>query len=82
VRELVNEREIVPATSIQPVSYVELGGNKMSKFRFGTGFTLFILFFGLAMLESFQTGNWIKALFWTAIGITFLVADNLQGKKR
>jgi hypothetical protein len=42
------------------------------------GFTIFLLFFGVAALESFQTRNWIKAGFWLAIGLVFLVADNLR----
>lgn len=41
-------------------------------------FTIFLLFFGVAVLESFQTRNWIKAGFWLAIGLVFLVADNLR----
>jgi hypothetical protein len=30
------------------------------------------------MLETFQTRNWLKAVFWVAIGLVFLVADNLK----
>ncbi len=41
-------------------------------------FAIFALFFGVAALEAFQTRNWIKAAFWLAIGIVFLVADNLR----
>ena len=41
-------------------------------------FTIFLLFFGVATLETFQTRNWLKAAFWLAIGIVFLVADNLR----
>ena len=43
-----------------------------------TNFTVFLLFFGVATLEAFQTRNWIKAAFWLAIGIVFLLADNLR----
>ena len=42
------------------------------------GFTIFLLFFGVAVLESFHTRNWIKAGFWLAIGLVFLAADNLR----
>ena len=41
-------------------------------------FTVFLLFFGVSTLEAFQTRNWIKAAFWLAIGIVFLLADNLR----
>jgi hypothetical protein len=37
-----------------------------------------VLFFGVAMLEAFQTRNWLKSGFWLAIGIAFLAADNLK----
>lgn len=44
----------------------------------GTNFTVFLLFFGVAMLEAFQTRNWINAGFWLEIGFVFLLADNLK----
>ena len=48
------------------------------KIKLGTNFTIFLLFFGVSALEAFQTQNWIKAGFWLAIGIVFLVADNFR----
>ena len=50
----------------------------MMKIKLGANFTVFLLFFGVALIEAFQTGNWIKAAFWLAIGIVFLAADNLK----
>ena len=50
----------------------------MKKIKLSTNFAVFLLFFGVAMLEAFQTRNWLKALFWVAIGIVFLAADNLK----
>ena len=50
----------------------------MNRIKFGTNFAVFALFFGVAALEAFQTRNWIKAAFWLAIGIVFLLADNLK----
>jgi hypothetical protein len=41
-------------------------------------FAVFLLFFGVATLEAFQTHNWIKAAFWVAIGLVFLLAGNLR----
>jgi len=52
----------------------------MKKIKLGTNFTVFILFFGVAMLEAFQTRNWVKAGFWLAIGLVFLLADNFKKK--
>jgi uncharacterized membrane protein len=48
--------------------------------RPGTNVTIFLLFFGVATLEAFQTRNWLKALFWVAIGVVFLLADNLKNR--
>ena len=53
----------------------------MKRIRFSTNVAVFLLFFGVAMLEAFQTKNWLKAAFWVAIGIVFLVADNLRKTK-
>jgi hypothetical protein len=53
----------------------------MKGFKLGTNFTVFVLFFGVATLEAFQTRNWLKALFWLAIGLVFLIADN-RGKRQ
>ena len=50
----------------------------MKRVRLGTNFAVFALFFGVATLEAFQTRNWLKAAFWMAIGIVFLVADNMR----
>ncbi len=50
----------------------------MKKIRLSTNFTVFLLFFGVSILDAFQTRNWIRAAFWLAIGIVFLVADNLK----
>ena len=46
----------------------------MKKLSF-TNFAVFILFFGVAAVEAFQTKNWLKVGFWCAIGLVFLIAD-------
>jgi hypothetical protein len=43
--------------------------------RLGSNFALFLLFFGLALIEALQTRDWLKALFWAGIGVVFLYAD-------
>lgn len=50
----------------------------MKRLRLGTNFAVFLLFFGVATLEALQTRNWLKAGFWFAIGIVFLLTDNLR----
>jgi hypothetical protein len=54
----------------------------MKKIRLSTNFAVFLLFFGVAALEAFQTANWAKAAFWVAIGIVFLLADNMKKNDR
>jgi hypothetical protein len=49
---------------------------QMKGMKFSTNFTVFLLFFGVALLEAFQTRSWLKAAFWLAIGCVFLVSDN------
>lgn len=43
--------------------------------KVGANFAVFVLFFGVATLEAFQTSNWPMAIFWLAIGVFFLTAD-------
>lgn len=54
----------------------------MSSIKFGTGFAVFVLFFGVSLLEALQSGNWIKAAFWLAIGLVFFVGDNFHRKEQ
>ncbi|MEK6827080.1 MAG: hypothetical protein AABX99_01185 [Nanoarchaeota archaeon] len=48
------------------------------KLKFGTNFAVFILFFGIAIIEVIQTKNWLKVSFWTAIALVFLFAENYK----
>ena len=54
----------------------------MKRIMLGSNFAVFVLFFGVATLEAFQTRNWLKAAFWLAIGVVFLVADNLRRENK
>jgi hypothetical protein len=47
----------------------------MKNLRLSSNFTIFVLFFGLSMLEAFESRNWLRAAFWVAIAIAFLYAD-------
>jgi hypothetical protein len=51
------------------------------KIRFNANFAIFVLFFGVSVLEAFQTADWLKALFWLAIGSAFLLADNVKARR-
>jgi hypothetical protein len=50
----------------------------MKKVRLGTNFAVFPLFFGISILEAFQSRQWLKALFWLAISLAFLAADTFR----
>jgi hypothetical protein len=49
----------------------------MNRFRLQSS-AIFLLFFGVAVLASFQSGNWLKAAFWLVTGFVFVWADNLR----
>jgi hypothetical protein len=44
----------------------------------GTNITVFLLFFGVSLLDALQSRNWLRAIFWLAIGLVFLRADGLR----
>jgi len=47
----------------------------------GTNITVFLLFFGLSMLEAFGSRNWITAALWLVVGILFLRTDLTRRSK-
>lgn len=50
--------------------------------KVGTNAAVFVLFFGMALLEAFQEGNWIKSGLWLTIGVVFLLGDNIKPKPK
>jgi len=42
------------------------------------GLTIFIIFFGAAMLDAITTRNWLRSIFWLAMGVVFFIAGNLR----
>ena len=46
----------------------------------GTNITIFLLFFGLSLLEAIESRNWLRAVAWLALGLVFLGTD-LHAKK-
>jgi hypothetical protein len=52
----------------------------MTGLKFGTNTAIFLLFFGVAVIEAVQTQNWLKVVFWVAISLVFLLADILKKK--
>jgi len=55
----------------------------MKQLKLPASFTVFLIFFGISLLEAFRTRNWINVAFWIGIAIMFLIADGMKpGKKR
>ena len=54
----------------------------MRHLRLGPNVTVFLLFFGIALLEAFRAGDWLQAALWCALGLVFLRADALRRDER
>jgi len=48
--------------------------------KIGHNMAIFILFFGIALVEAFQSKNWLLALLFVLLGVLFLFADNAKKK--
>lgn len=51
----------------------------MKKIKLGLGFTMFIIFFGVAMLQSMRLFSLTEFIFWITIAFLFILADNTEG---
>ena len=47
----------------------------MRNYHVGTNFTIFLLFFGLSLLEALRAHSWLMAALWASFAALFLVAD-------
>lgn len=43
-----------------------------------SGITIFLLFFGVSLLDAFWGGHWIRAGFWIAMGLVFVALDRVR----
>jgi hypothetical protein len=43
-----------------------------------TGLTIFLLFFGLSLLDALWGRHWQIALFWIGIGLVFAAMDHIR----
>jgi hypothetical protein len=46
------------------------------------GVTIFLLFFGISLLDAVAGGHWIRAAFWIAMGIAFWILDRTRRTRR
>ncbi len=45
------------------------------------GLTIFVVFFGIALLDALWGGYWLRALFWIGIGVTFFAMDLMRQRR-
>ena len=50
----------------------------MRKPRMGANMAVFLLFFGVALLDALRGGHWLRAAFWLLIGLVFLLGDTIR----
>lgn len=48
--------------------------------KLGPNMAVFILFFGIALVEAFQRQEWLLAGLFFTLGLIFLYADNVMKK--
>lgn len=42
------------------------------------GLTIFVLFFGIALLDAVGGGQWWQVAFWIAIGLAFVILGRMR----
>ena len=42
------------------------------------GMAIFVVFFGISLLEALVGGHWLRAAFWVGMGLVFLVLDRVR----
>ena len=48
--------------------------------KLGTNMAVFIIFFGMALVEAFRSKSWLLAGLFFGIGLIFLYADSMKKK--
>jgi len=43
--------------------------------------TIFLLFFGISLLEALSGGHWVRAAFWIALGLMFWALDRKRRER-
>jgi hypothetical protein len=39
------------------------------------GLTIFLVFFGISLLDALWGGHWTRAIFWVSTGVVFFIMD-------
>ena len=54
----------------------------MGNLKLGANTTVFLVFFGISLLDAIVSHHWVGVVLWAAFGALFLRADNRKGKTR
>jgi len=46
------------------------------------GLTIFVVFFGISLLDALWGGHWLRAGFWVAMGVAFWALDRMRRRDR
>lgn len=46
------------------------------------GVTIFLLFFGISLLDALGGGHWLRAAFWMLMGLGFWSLDRMRRDRR
>lgn len=62
--------------------YTLLLRSKLVEIKLGTNFAVFVLFFGLALVEAIQSQNWLEAGIFFMLGVIFLLGDSSKSNNK
>ena len=51
-------------------------GGLMRNIGFGTNVTVFVIFFGLSLIDAIWSHHWVGALLWLGFGLLFVRGDS------
>lgn len=54
----------------------------MNRMLPGANLTIFVLFFGVSLIDTLVSRNWLRSLLWLAFGLLFLRADIAKRGRR
>lgn len=46
-----------------------------------SGIAIFVIFFGISLLDALRGGQWARAALWIAIGVVFWVLDRVRAAR-
>ena len=46
------------------------------------GLTIFVIFFGISLVDALWGGHWVRAAFWIGIGLVFWGLDRARRESR